>query len=84
MKPRFEIEGRAGAEEAGAVAAVIAALVEEEAAAKALPPRAPRQSSWVLAWRPRDVPAPLPSHNFDARPWAEIESDHTESDTEPK
>ena len=74
MNPRFEIGGRAGDEETAAVAAVIAALIEEEANALAAPPRAPRQSSWVLAWRPRDVPAPLPSHTFDARPWSEVET----------
>ena len=72
--PRFEISGRAGHEETAAIAAVIAALLEEEANALATPPQAPRQSSWVLAWRPRDIPAPLPSHIYEARPWAEIES----------
>lgn len=74
MNPHFEIEGRAGHEETAAVAAVIAALLEDEANAMATPAQAPRQSSWVLAWRPRDVPTPLPSHTYDARPWAEIES----------
>lgn len=78
MKHRFELEGRADAEETAAIAAVIAALAEEEAAAMASPPGVPRQSSWVLAWRPRDVPTPLPSHNFDARPWAEIDGDQPE------
>lgn len=80
MTPRFEIEGRAGHEETAAVAAVIAALLEDEATALATPARVPRQSSWVLAWRPRDVPAPLPSHTYDARPWAEIESAASEED----
>ena len=74
MTPRFEIRGRAGHEETAAVAAVIAALLEEEANALATPAQVPRQSSWVLAWRPRDVPAPLPSHTYDARPWADVES----------
>jgi hypothetical protein len=78
MNPRFEVEGRAGAEETAAIAAVIAALTEDEAAAMASPPRAPRQSSWVMAWRPRDVPTPLPSHSFDARPWAEIDGEEAE------
>lgn len=72
--PRFEISGGAGHEEAAAIAAVIAALLEDEANALAVPPQAPRQSSWVLAWRPRDVPAPLPSHTFDARPWTDLET----------
>ena len=74
MTPRFEISGGAGPEEAAAIAAVIALLLEDEANALATPPQAPRQSSWVLAWRPRDVPAPLPSHTYDARPWSELES----------
>ena len=74
MTPRIQISGRPGHEEAAAVAAVIAALLEEEATALATPVQPPRQSSWVLAWRPRDIPTPLPSHTFDARPWSELES----------
>jgi hypothetical protein len=74
MTPWIQISGRPGHEEAAAVTAVIAALIEEEANALATPAQAPRQSSWVLAWRPRDVPAPLPSHTFDERPWAELDS----------
>lgn len=74
MTPRIQISGRPGPEEAAAVAAVIAALLEEEANMLATPAQAPRQSSWVLAWRPRDVPTPLPSHSYDARPWAELDS----------
>ncbi|MDX2467009.1 MAG: hypothetical protein QNL12_06830 [Acidimicrobiia bacterium] len=82
MSGRFEITGGAGHEETAAVAAVIAALVEEESAQRDHPAEAPRQSSWVLAWRPRDTPTPLPSHSYDARPWAEIESaDGTEPST---
>lgn len=81
MSPVFEIKGRAGHEETAAVAAVIAALIEEEANALATPPQAPRQSSWVLAWRPRDIPTPLPSHSYDARPWAEIESAQSDEDS---
>ena len=80
MTSRFEIKGRAGHEETAAVAAVIAALLEEEANALATPAQAPRQSPWVLAWRPRDVPTPLPSHSYDARPWAEIESTNSQED----
>jgi hypothetical protein len=74
VNPRIEISGRPGHEEAAAVVAVISALLEEEANALATPAQAPRQSSWVLAWRPRDIPTPLPSHTFDARPWAELDS----------
>jgi hypothetical protein len=70
---RFEVSGRPSHEEAAAIAAVIDAVIEEESQALATPPQAPRQSSWVLAWRPRDVPAPLPSHTYDARPWSDVE-----------
>lgn len=80
MIPKFEIKGRAGHEETAAVAAVIAALLEEEATALATPAQSPRQSSWVLAWRPRDVPTPLPSHSYDARPWAEIDPSDSSED----
>jgi len=73
MSPRFEVVGAAGAAETAAIAAVIAALHEEEATALATPSRPPRQSSWVLAWRPREIPAPLPSHTFDSIPWGEFE-----------
>lgn len=75
MSGRFEVVGGAGPEEAAAIAAVIAVVTEEEATRLARPVQAPRQSSWVLAWRPRDTPTPLPSHSYDARPWAEIEAD---------
>lgn len=74
MTPRIQIAGRPEDEEAAAVVAVIAALLEEEESALATPTQAPRQSSWVLAWRPRDIPTPLPSHTFDARPWSELDS----------
>ena len=74
MTPHFEITGGAGPEEMAAIAAVLTTLLEDEVTALATPSRGPRQSSWVLAWRPRDIPGPLPSHTFDARPWAEIES----------
>jgi hypothetical protein len=70
---RFEVSGRPSHEETAAIAAVINAIVEDEANALATPVQAPRQSSWVLAWRPRDVPAPLPSHTYDAQPWADVE-----------
>jgi len=70
---RIEVSGRPSTEESAAIIAVIDAIVEEESLALATPAQVPRQSSWVLAWRPRDVPAPLPSHTFDAQPLAEFE-----------
>lgn len=70
---RFEASGRPSTEETAAIAAVVNAVLEEEANALATPVQVPRQSSWVLAWRPRDIPAPLPSHTYEAQPWAEVE-----------
>ena len=70
---KFEVTGGAGAEETAAIAAVISAITEEEANAAATPTQVPRQSSWVLAWRPRDIPAPLPSHTYEAQQWADVE-----------
>ena len=69
-----EITGGAGPEETAAIMAVIGHLAEEEAAARAVPSQPPRQSPWVLAWRPRQNPTPLPSHTYDAMPWAEVEA----------
>jgi hypothetical protein len=69
----FDVVGGAGPEETAAIAAVVNAIAAEEASAAATPAQAPRQSSWVLAWRPRDVPAPLPSHTYEAQPWADVE-----------
>lgn len=70
--PRYEITGGADAEVAAAVGAVILHLLDREAAARAQPPRRPRQSPWVLAWRPREIPTPLPSHTYDSTEWAEL------------
>lgn len=71
--PLPEIVGGAGPHETAAIMAVVAHLASEEAAARATPPSRPRQSSWVLAWRPRQTVAPLPSHNYNAMPWAELD-----------
>lgn len=79
---RIEVSGRPSTEESAAIIAVIDAIVEEDSQALATPARAPRQSSWVLAWRPRDVPAPLPSHTFDAQTWAEFEPEARIESTE--
>jgi hypothetical protein len=70
---RIEVSGRPSTEESAAIIAVIDTIIEDESRALATRPQAPRQSSWVLAWRPRDVPAPLPSHTYDAQSWAEFE-----------
>ncbi|HSF86145.1 MAG TPA: hypothetical protein VLG28_10910 [Acidimicrobiia bacterium] len=70
-EPRYEIRGGAGPEVTAAIVAVISHVLEQEATAKASPLRRPRQSPWVLAGRPREAPAPLPSHTFDAPGWSE-------------
>jgi len=69
----IEITGGAGPEEAAAIMAVIGHISDEEASARAVPSQRPRQSAWVLAWRPRQNATPLPSHTYDAMPWAEVE-----------
>jgi hypothetical protein len=43
-------------EESAAVAAVVAQVLAEEAELFARPPARPRQSDWVLAWRPQIPP----------------------------
>lgn len=68
-----EIKGGAGPRETAAILAVVAKVLEEEGAARANPANRPRPSQWVLAWRPREVPAPLPSATYDTVPWAERE-----------
>ena len=72
--PQFEIVGGAGPQETAAIMAVVAHLTAEEAAARATPSQRPRQSAWVLAWRPRPSAPPMPSHTYDATPWSEIEA----------
>ncbi len=73
---RYEITGGADAETAAAIGAIISHLLDGEATARAQPSRRPRPSPWALAWRPREIPAPLPSHTYDATGWAETaESD---------
>ncbi len=66
----MKISGDPGPDVAAAIAAAIVHIEAEEAAAMAKPPTPPRQSAWVESWRPREVQAPLPSHVYDARPWA--------------
>lgn len=67
------ITGGAGPHETAAIMAVVSHLASEEAVAAATPSQRPRQSAWVLAWRPRPATIPLPSDTYDAMPWAELE-----------
>ena len=67
------ISGGADAVMAAAIAAVVAHVEETDAETKATRPPVPRPSPWVQSNRPRDIPPPLVSHQFDAAPWTEQE-----------
>ncbi|NNF69702.1 MAG: hypothetical protein HKN01_08015 [Acidimicrobiia bacterium] len=69
-----EISGRADTVTAAAIAAAVEQLMAEEAAARAVPPGRPRQSNWVLSWRPRPVEAPVHVSDPFASPDAEDEA----------
>ena len=71
MSDDSTITGGAGPMETAAILAVVSRILQEEAQRAARPVTAPRQSGWVLAWRPREVHAPLPSHTYDSVAWAE-------------
>lgn len=77
----YEIQGGAEPEVAAAIGALIAYLTNAESMARAQPSRRPRQSPWVLAWRPREIPAPLPSHTYDAQGWTETADGDDAPDT---
>ena len=71
MSDDVTIKGGAGPMETAAILAAVARLLQDEARNAAQPVTAPRQSGWVLAWRPREIHAPLPSHTYDTVPWAD-------------
>jgi hypothetical protein len=71
MSDDVRITGGAGPMETAAILAGVARLLQDEARRAAEPTSAPKQSGWVLAWRPREIHAPLPSHTYAATPWAE-------------
>ncbi len=75
MTAPFEIVGGAGEAETAAIAAAITRVLRDEAEARGAPPPQPRPSAWVVAWRPREVPAPLPSHTYESPVPTEAESD---------
>ena len=52
---RLEISGGASGDETAAIAVVVANVLAEEERARANPLPRPRQSDWVLAWRPRNL-----------------------------
>ncbi len=58
--PQVEITGGAGPYEAAAIAAVIARVQAETAAANAQRPRPPRPSAWVRSYQGFHADDPLP------------------------
>jgi hypothetical protein len=79
MGSEMRITGGAGPMETAAILAAVARVLQDEAILAAQPATAPQQSGWVLAWRPREAHAPLPSHTYDVATWA----DRPESDDQP-
>ena len=65
------IKGGADAATAAAIAAAVAHVDESEAETRATRPPVPKPSPWVQSSRPRDIPPPLISHQFDAAPWTD-------------
>lgn len=49
----FAVSGGPTEEESAAIGAVVAHVLSQEADVVAKPPPRPRQSDWVLAWKPR-------------------------------
>jgi hypothetical protein len=70
-EPSYRIKGGAEPDVAAAIGAVISMLLDGELSARSHPAKRPKQSPWVLAWRPRETPSPLPSHTYDATGWSE-------------
>jgi hypothetical protein len=66
----IEIMGGADPAVTAAIAAVVAHVERERARAARRPAVPPRPARWVEAWRPRPPDVPLPSHVYDAQPWA--------------
>lgn len=83
MTPPFEISGGAEPETAAAIVAVVTHLISREEELRAHPPKPPRQPAWVLAWRPRDVPALLPSHNYDTADWSGVPGNGADAEPAP-
>jgi len=78
MTPEIEVVGGAGPMETAAILAAVARLVEEEAAAQAVPPERPGRGLWVLSGRPRPVQAPFAARPTPAAPGWSVGSDETE------
>ncbi len=68
MSGQIEIRGGAGPEEAAAIAALVAAIEDEERAALALRPRPILRSQWVEAAHPSEHLAPVTPAEYAKRP----------------
>ncbi|MEA2024228.1 MAG: hypothetical protein U9N79_08080 [Actinomycetota bacterium] len=66
------IKGGADPCMAAAIAATIAHLEDADAETRATRTPVPRPSHWVQSNRPRESATPLPSHLYDATPWADL------------
>lgn len=75
MALEIDIQGGAGPEIAGAIAAVVQAIDQQEREAAAVRPRPIRQSQWVRAGRPLDRQAPSTSAEYDRLPGLDISDD---------
>ncbi len=68
MSEDIEIRGGAGPEESAAIAAVIASITAEEAAAAAVSRRPIHRSQWVEAIHPSEHLAPQTPEEYAKRP----------------
>jgi hypothetical protein len=69
MSDVIAISGGAGPEEAAAITAIIAQIIEEARIAASHPELVPRHSAWVEAGRLREGHHPTTTHTYDAQPW---------------
>lgn len=68
MSGEIEIRGGAGPGEAAAIAAVVAAIEDEERAAMAERPHPILRSQWIEAGRPTEHVAPITPDEYAKRP----------------
>jgi len=68
MAEQLEIRGGVDAEQAAAIAAIVARIEADELAAAAVRPRRIHQSQWVQAGRPYEHLAPVPPDEYDKAP----------------
>jgi hypothetical protein len=73
MADDIRIKGGAGPAEAAAIAAVVAAIEQQEREATAVRPRPIRHSQWVRAGRPLERQAPMTSAEYDRLPGGDMD-----------